>query len=341
MEQRATIFLGEVHPPHDQWYTSGLINGWPGDARYGWTTEALLTPQPLPPQPEDFASFWAETLRESDALPSTLSLTAELHPPDTLADSHRLLTGSYESLGGISIGCWILIPTTGAPARNLTYGHGYGGRIYPDLGAELIHPDDAVILPVLRGLPQLSLSDDIPAEAPAHVVHGIESPHSYVLRGCVADVWRATSELDLLVGEHPRRYTGASFGGGIGVFALLSGRYERAALHVPTFGNHPLRVTLPCIGSGAGVSRRVESHPETLDVLAYFDAAIADHHVTTPTMVSAALWDPAVVPPGQFAVHHALAGDKQLVVQDCGHTDYPGMEEQSRRWAECVRDWLR
>ncbi|MCA1789780.1 MAG: hypothetical protein LC667_07960 [Thioalkalivibrio sp.] len=46
--------------------------------------------------------------------------------------------------------------------------------------------------------------------------------------------------------------------------------------------------------------------------------------------IAAALFDPAVAPPGQFAVYNAITGDKRLFVLDAGHFDYPGRTRQEQ-----------
>lgn len=333
-------FLGDPHPPHASWHAARRIDGWPGDATYGWSTEQLLQPHPLPPVPEGFRAFWDTAFCEATDLPYTLNLDEELRAPRLVATTHQLFQASFTSTDDVRIGCWVFLPRDEEPRTNVTFGHGYGGRTFPELDERLLAPGDAAILPVARGLPTLSLHNTIPSESNEHVVHGIADPKTYVLRGCVQDLWRASAELNHLVGSHPHSYQGTSFGGGTGAIALFGGQYDRAVLNVPTFGNHPLRVTLPCVGSGAAVTQYVQAHPEALDVLAFFDAATAASYATTPTLVSAALWDPAVPPPGQFAIYHALSGPKRLLVASCGHTDYPGCADEDAQWASIVKQWL-
>jgi cephalosporin-C deacetylase len=68
--------------------------------------------------------------------------------------------------------------------------------------------------------------------------------------------------------------------------------------------------------------------------LAYYDAASAAQWVRIPMHIGAALFDPVVAPPGQFAIFNALAGPKELFVLDAGHYDYPGKREQEQcLWA--------
>ncbi|NUQ01936.1 MAG: acetylxylan esterase, partial [Armatimonadetes bacterium] len=183
-----------------------------------------------------------------------------------------------------------------------------------------------------------SARPDLPAEAAGHVVHGIAARESYLHRYCVADLWSAGSALATLFpplgGRY--RYSGASFGGGIGAMALpWDPRLERAHLVVPSFGHHPLRLTMPCVGSGEAVRNHYAAHPEVAAVLAFHDAAIHATRTTIPVFCVAALFDPAVPPPGQFAVHNALAGEKELFVLSAGHFNYPrelseGLEHRRR-----------
>jgi cephalosporin-C deacetylase len=206
--------------------------------------------------------------------------------------------------------------------RGFVVGHGYGGRDAPD--PELPAPRAAGISFVARGLPTKSLLTGVPQEAGGHVLQGIESRADYIIGGCVADLWCAATALTELFPAAARRldYTGVSFGGGIGALALpWDERFTAAQLVVPTFGNHPLRVRLECVGSGAAVRERYLADPRVLDVLAYFDAATAARHLRIPVQAVPALFDPSVPPPGQFAVVNSLAGPVDVRVLTAGHCD--------------------
>jgi cephalosporin-C deacetylase len=100
-------------------------------------------------------------------------------------------------------------------------------------------------------------------------------------------------------------------------------RFRKAVLDVPSFGNHPLRVTLPCVGSGEAVRLLYAKRPQIMSVLRYFDSAVAARHIRVPTLVGCALFDPAVPPPGQFAVFNCLGSAKSLFVRPAAHFDFP------------------
>ncbi|GAA2530813.1 hypothetical protein GCM10010295_10590 [Streptomyces intermedius] len=63
--------------------------------------------------------------------------------------------------------------------------------------------------------------------------------------------------------------------------------------------------------------------------------------IRVPTLVAAALFDPAVPPPGQFAVHNALPDDlRTLHVLSAGHFDHPGAEEEAAGLARADREFF-
>jgi cephalosporin-C deacetylase len=163
--------------------------------------------------------------------------------------------------------------------------------------------------------------------AAEHVVFGIVSRQTYILRACVASLWQAATVLSKL---HPAvatnlNYSGESFGGGLGALMLpWDERFRRAHLVVPTFGHHPLRLQCPCAGSGEAVRQLYARQPGILDVLRYYDAAVAAQRITIPTLCMPALFDPAVPPPGQFAVANALSGEHEILSTVAGTSHTPG-----------------
>ncbi len=292
------------------------------DPTYGYDLERLLT-VPAPEGPDDFAEFWRRTYEEARAVPLEIA-HREVESGDADFALHEV---EFTALDGVRIGGWITVPRgydgRDATAGGWVVGPGYGGREGADY--DLPRPLAPAIFPCARGFHR-SAHEVIPFGAAKHVLHGIESRETYVHRGCVADLWGAASVLAELFPETAGnlRYFGGSFGGGIGALALpWDERFRAGYLNIPSFGNHPLRVQLPCVGSGAFVRQRYRKQPEVLDVLAYFDAATAAREIRIPVFVAAALFDPAVPPPGQFAVYNALAGPKELYVRTAAHFDSP------------------
>lgn len=311
----------------------------PFDPAYGMDLDALLQVSPPANVPGDFAEFWQGMHRRALATPVEPRLGARSGTTDEGLDVFEV---SFTSLGGVRVGGWVVAPADGVVERGFVIGHGYGGREEPD--PYLPAPRAAGIYFVARGLPTKTLLPGVPSEAAGHVLYGIESRDDYVIGGCVADLWCAATALTELFPAAARRldYSGTSFGGGIGALALAwDERFSAAQLVVPTFGNHPLRVTLECTGSGAAVAERYAEDPEVLDVLAYFDAATAAARVRIPVQAVPALFDPAVPPPGQFAVVNALAGTVELQVATAGHfSEYPGFEGETRALERVTQEFF-
>lgn len=308
----------------------------PFDPTYGYDLDALLE-VPAPAGPDDFDEFWRRTFQKALAVPLNVSREELLCP----RPGYRLFKVLYDSLGGVRIGSWLLIPKDGEINQGAVYGHGYGGREAP----EYDHPFEkaAVIFPCARGF-HLSAHPDYPANGHEHVMCGIESRDTYSHRGSVADFWIGASALLELYPESGAKlsYVGGSFGGGIGALLLpWDERFSRAHLGVPSFGNHPLRISLPCMGSGQSVQNYYPEHPEILEVLQYFDAATAASRIHIPVLASPALFDPAVPPPGQFSVYNALSGPKELFVQQAGHFEWGrGQVEEGRTFAQVLKRWF-
>lgn len=309
----------------------------PFDPEYGYTLEQLFSVS-APEAPEDYEAFWMRHYR--DALQIALNISQR--EVDCENPSYRLYEVEYDSYQGVRIGAWITVPlTTNSLKAGMVVGHGYGGREAPSYDMPVV--DAVCIFPCARGFHR-SASEGIPDSGAEHVLHGIESADTYSHLGSVVDYWLAASVLLELYPEVSDRlyYSGGSFGGGIGAMVLpWDSRFTKAFLDIPSFGNHPLRVTLDCVGSGAAVKEYYDSgHPEVLDVLKYFDAATAARWIQIPVFVAAAEFDPAVPPPGQFAVYNALQKPKKFFLRQAAHFDLAGNEFDGQSIAARLRRWF-
>jgi cephalosporin-C deacetylase len=286
-----------------------------------FTREELNAAAPPDTEPADFADFWRATYEEAMSVDLQVS-SRPIWSPDSRVSVQEIY---YTSLDGYRIGAWVARPRE--PHGAMVLGHGYGGRPWFEIEHALAGYTS--IMYCTRGF-HLSSDEDLPWLAADHVVHGITSRETYIIRGSVADLWLAARSMIELYPDTAENlvFNGGSFGGGIGALALpWDPRFRMAHLEVPTFGNHPVRLSIPCMGSGEAVRRYWLDHPEVEDVLAYYDAATAAKHLTIPTLCSPALFDPAVTPPGQFAVANALP-NSELYVQDAGHSEFPDMERK-------------
>jgi cephalosporin-C deacetylase len=52
------------------------------------------------------------------------------------------------------------------------------------------------------------------------------------------------------------------------------------------------------------------------------------------------LTDPAVPPPGQFAVYNGIAGEKRLFIHQAAHFEFPGQAEEGERLFAELQEWF-
>ncbi|UFU04701.1 acetylxylan esterase [Ruania suaedae] len=320
-------------PPFRTWFPDA-----PFDATHGYDLEALLAVRP-PAEPAGFDAYWRRLYAQGRRVDPQPWMT----PDPMTARHHDVHHLDLTTLDGLRLGGWVALPHR--PARvGVVISHGYGGRSEPDLAA--LPADAAAVFPVARGLPTMSLMPQVLRPEHGHVLEGIESIETYVLRGCAADVWSAATALhQVLESEVPLVFVGGSFGGGQGALALpWDRRFVAAALQVPSFGQYDLRMAQRCTGSGALVTEYVSTHPRAREVLRYFDAATAALRLRIPTLMACALWDPAVPPAGQFAVHNAAraatGADARLQVLSAGHAEYPSQVQEEAVWLRGVRELI-
>lgn len=302
-----------------------------------YSLSALLTPPPPPREPDDFDDFWRATFQEFGTGPVSWELTRDLAPTET----HRISEIRFHSSADEAAAAYVMLPhTLGDAPRGLVVGHGYGGRTAPDL--DRVPDDAAAIFPVAPGT-HVGTPSRFPASPDEHVLAGIGHRDTYSHRFSAADIWRAATVLLEMAPEVAGAldFSGGSFGGGIGALALpWDARFRRAVLDVPSFGDHEVRLSRRCTGSGEAVRQHLQQHPEDRPVLDYFDAAIAARRLRIPVLVSPAALDPAVDPRGQFAVYHALAGPSRLGVRAAGHLEGPIGELSDRLALQAGIDFL-
>ncbi|WEZ82886.1 acetylxylan esterase [Rhizobium sp. 32-5/1] len=308
------------------------------DPTYGMGLDALLAITP-PEAPCGFDDFWTARYAHAQTIDPkpAISESALGHPKWRVHDI------TYTSTGGFTIGGWLLLPREGTIRRGLVVGHGYGGRDAPDFDIPV--EETAVLFPCFRGLSR-SAHPSISPDAGWHVLNKIDKPQDYVIGGCVEDLWVAVSALETCFPQVKGQigYSGISFGGGIGALALpFDARIDRGHLVVPTFGNRPLWLTLPTIGSAAAVQAYQKRHPDVLETLQFFDAATAASRIRTPMLTAVALFDPAVAPPCQFSIANALPQSKfnEIFILDAGHVEYAGEEAQHQAHMAKVGQFFR
>jgi len=311
--------------PQTQIGNCAIEHDYPFDPSYGYTLEELFE-QPLPAEPDDFEAFWRGRFER-----------AIKHAPAARIEETGQFEGRWKvgrlflsSTGGQELRGWALLPRSGEVERGFVIGHGYGGRT----GADLHIPFEgaALLFPCSRGL-GLSASPQLPSDPSHHVVHGIESKDTYLIGGCVEDVWLSVSALLELFPQTAGKVNllGISFSGGTTLLAApWDHRISRIHCNVPTFAHQELRIRLPSVGSASALSDYEDRHPGVAPrTLAYFDAALAAKRLSVPCHLACALFDPAVAPPGQFAAYNALPNHlRKLFVLTAGHHEYAAQEKE-------------
>ncbi len=302
------------------------------DPTYGYTAKDLLKVTSPETEPTDFKDFWENTFKQA----KSVKLNLKRKPLVSPHPQYEFEIWEFESLGGFKIGAWYVKPI-GCDSTGLKImAHGYGGRSAPLYKGKL-----PTLYPCMPGF-NLSEQVGIPSLAEKHVVFGIENKANYLIRYCVAALWASATAL-LSVHPDARKelyFEGHSFGGGLGSLMLpWDNRFKRAILVVPTFGHHPIRLTCACIGSGEGVRRYYQLNTAVIEVIKYFDAATSAKYLTLPVLFGPALFDPAVPPPGQFAVVNSMPGPKKTYIFTAGHFDYSGLVEETASFESLSDDW--
>lgn len=300
-----------------------FTHAYPFDPSYGYSL-ADLRAVSAPPEPKGFDGFWRERYARATLVdPRPAFRKSDVRHPDWV-----ILDIRFRSTGGFELGGWLCLPRLGPVRRGLVVGHGYGGREAPDL--DFPAEDAALLFPCARGLSR-SARPPISTDSHWHVLHDIDRRDAYIIGGCVDDVWVSVTVLLQLypwLAGHIG-YSGISFGGGLGCFALAyDRRIGRGQIEVPTFGNQPLRLALPSIGSAQGLQAYAKDHPDVGATLAFFDAAVAARRIAQPMLCAVAQFDPAVAPPCQFAIANSLQNDHEIFILKAGHFDYPDMKEE-------------
>jgi cephalosporin-C deacetylase len=315
--------------------SADLAHGFSFDPSYGYSLQDLLAVE-APPLPADFVGFWQA--RYSKAL--------QVHPCPRLKhtgkdnENYEIYDLRYGSTDNFIIRGWVWIPKYHPVTKGIVIGHGYAGCQEPEFRLQL--QGTALLFPSFRGLAR-SQHPSMSADPACHVLHDIDKPGRYVLGGCVEDLWLAVSAMLLLFPATRGHigYAGISFGGGIGALALpWEPRIQRAHLNVPSFGHHPLRLQLQTIGSAAAVQGYQQQHGNALATLQYYDAASAARFIHQDMHMAVALFDPAVAPPGQFAIYSSLPGPKSLFILEAGHFCYPHQAAQEQELLKELEDFF-
>ncbi len=293
-------------------------------------------------EPEDFDSFWAETLGEARSHP----LNVVLGPVATGLSTIDLYDVTFSGYGGQPIKAWLRVPAgASGPLPTIVQYQGYGGGrghalenlLWASAGFAHLFMDT-------RGQGStwgLGDTPDPEGSGPAYpgvMTRGIESPHTYYYRRVFTDAVRAVEaarSLDL-VDETRTVVTGASQGGGIAIaVAGLVPDVAAAFPRVPFLCDFPRASVITDSNPYKEIGNYLAVHRDRVgavhQVLGYFDGVNFAKRATAPAWFSTALMDATCPPSTVFAAFNAYAGaSKQIVVWPYNGHEGGGVEDDGR-----------
>ncbi len=262
-----------------------------------------------------FREFWMKQYAAARAWKCAYTVEDELWSPEP---GTRIYKVRFTSVDGCSIGMWISRPENSCGGR--LRAHGYGNPATPPVAEK---GGRTIASPCVRGL-GLSQCKDIPWQTGEHAKHNFEDPENYVITGGVRDLWIA---LTIMIDMFPDTAGnivcgGSSLGGGMGAMAIpWDERIHYGDLSVPTLGGRIL-LDYPVKEGSPGESRRQkafesEANMRTIDLC---NASAAASFIKVPTLITPALCDNVVPPPGQFAVANSIPEEyKFMRIREIGH----------------------
>lgn len=283
-------------------------------------------------RPDDFDSFWRDTLHALAAHPpATLSQIAERR-----GDIDRLMV-AFDSLDAVRIHAYLLRWRDDRPRPLVVYTHGYNGQVdtlwaWAQAGFDVLGFDT-------RGFGRSIL----PGRDPGWILTGIESPQTSILRGAVCDYVRALEVGQALTPLRSRTLAyGFSMAGAMALMAeAVSGRADMVAAGVPSFGWMQGRRRLVRQGSGHEVNGLLRAAPqreaEVMRTLAYFDTANFAALIAKPTLIGVGERDIIVPAPTVRAISNRLRCPHQVMSFPFSHTDRP----EEALWQRFEQAWQR
>lgn len=264
---------------------------------------------------EGFREFWMAQYAAAKAWKISYHVEDELWSPDPDCRIYKI---RFTSTDGFSIGMWIARPKGSAGGSLVA--HGYGNPSTPPATAK---GERTIALPCLRGL-GLSQCKEIPWRPAEHAGYGFDDPAHYVITAGVRDLWIA---LTIMIDMFPDTAEnivcrGGSLGGAMGAMAIpWDERIHYGDLNVPTLGG---RILLDCPAApgtpGYTRIRQALADASGMRTIDYCNASAAAQFIRVPTIITPALKDDVVPPPGQFAVANSIPEKYRIMrIREVGH----------------------
>lgn len=283
----------------------------------GYTKEQLLAVKGEEPV-QGFEEFWRKQYERATSCKLDYTVEGEVWSP---YPDIRIYRVSFIACDGFKIGMWVSRPEKSYGGQIIT--QGYGNVVKPFVSKEL---PLTTAMPCVPGL-GISMCKEIPWQVQHHAAYGFEDPEKYVLVAGIRNIWTCISILIDMFPDVKDNIScfGGSLGGGMGALAIpWDPRIKAAELSVPTLGGRIMLEYLrnPTDPSYVRATKAMESEANmrTFDLC---NAASAARFIRVPVLVTPALSDNNVPPPGQFAVANSIPEEyRYLRLREIGH-GYP------------------
>ena len=277
--------------------------------------------------PEDFDSFWAETLAE--ARTAGAGTRVALRQVDTGLSAVDTWDVTFPGFGGEPVRAWLRTPHGNRrPLPTVVQYVGYGGgRGHPLENLLWAAAGYAHLQMDTRGQGSGWSRGATPdsggsgPQVPGMMTRGIEDPHQYYYRRLFTDAVRAVDAARSLAAVDPARVAvvGQSQGGGVALaVAALVPDLAAAVAHVPFLCDFPRAITITDTRPYHEITEYLAVHRDreaaVLRTLCYVDGVNFARRLRVPTRFSAALMDDIVPPSAVFAAHNACTAAKELDV---------------------------
>jgi len=276
-------------------------------------------------EPQDFDTFWAQTLADARQFP----LNAEFKAVDfgmALVDTYDV---AFHGYGGQSVKGWLLLPKDRqAPLPCVVQYIGYGGgRGFPT--DWLLYPAAGYAAFIMDTRGQGSAwrqgdTPDLPSDGssphfPGFMTLGVLDPLTYYYRRVFTDAVRAVEAAKSHAGVDDQRIivTGGSQGGGISlaVSGLVQG-LTAVMPDVPFLCHFYRAVTITDEDPYHEIANYLKVHRDKAEAvfktLSYFDGMNFAVRASAPALFSTGLMDVTCPPSTVFAAFNHYAGEKEI-----------------------------
>ena len=279
------------------------------------------------PDPDDFDSFWAESLAQARERSMT---SATYTPVNTTLRALRVWDVRFPGFAGQPIRGWLLAPRAAdGPLPCVVEYVGYGGgRGLPAEWLVWACSGYAHFVMDTRGqgsqwrtgdTPDLG-PDGVGPHHPGFMTRGISDPRHYYYRRLIVDAVCAVdaARAHPIVDTSRVAVRGTSQGGGLALaVAALQPELAFAIADVPFLCDFPRATRITDELPYQEIARYLRAHRGAADqvfgTLAYFDGVNFAKRARVPALFSVALMDTICPPSTVYAAYNAYAGDKDII----------------------------